>query len=91
MDDQDPTPNVVELDFTKNQPADGQLLFVGPEGVEYLRFFPDGRVTIRGQQVDDNHLVYQAFRGWMESMGMLPATARPSPEPSGYFIDAEVE
>jgi len=35
------------------------------ESEEVMRFDPGGRITIRGEVVDDNAAVYRAFREWL--------------------------
>jgi hypothetical protein len=46
---------------------DGRLLFKLADGTEVLRFEPDGRVFVRGSLVDEDALVYGAFRAWLST------------------------
>lgn len=34
-------------------------------GEEMVRFDPDGKIYIRGEEVDSNRRVYEAFLSWM--------------------------
>jgi len=44
----------------------------------------DGRIFIRGELVDDNHLVYEAFCEWLEvAVGHDPRKGRPDAEEGG--------
>ena len=36
-------------------------------GDEVMRFEPEGKVFVRGEEVDDNQEVYLAFRRWLET------------------------
>ena len=44
----------------------GSLQFqIAPGGVEVLRFYPDGRVFVRGRLVDTDREIYEGFRDWL--------------------------
>ena len=51
----------------QGQPSGSVKFFTGKDGesTEVLRFDPDGKVFIRGEQVDSNHIVYEIFREWL--------------------------
>ena len=48
------------------QLTDPPLIFMTC-GEEILRLDPEGRIFVRGKQVDDNDKVYAAFRQWLAS------------------------
>lgn len=43
---------------------DNLSLWVGDK--EMMRFEPDGRIFVRGEQVDDNKAVYEEFLRWLQ-------------------------
>jgi hypothetical protein len=43
---------------------DGSIIFQTTDGVDVIRFDPDGRVRIRGEVVDNNRVVYEEIRAW---------------------------
>lgn len=45
----------------------GSIIFEQANGEEAMRFDGDGKVFIRGEQVDDNIEVYAAFRYWLST------------------------
>lgn len=53
------------IEFNKQ---DTPLTIVIGSSKEMMRFEADGRIFVRGEQVDDNKEVYKAFREWLESV-----------------------
>jgi len=47
---------------------DGSIVFRMADGVEVLRFDPDGKVFVRGHHVDSNELIYAEFRHWLTTV-----------------------
>ena len=45
---------------------EGSIIFHLANGAECLRFEPDGKVFVRGEQVDDNMAIYKQFKLWLE-------------------------
>jgi hypothetical protein len=57
-------------------PGDGQpqgsiILFLA-DGREMMRFDPDGKIYVRGEQVDDNLAVYLHFGRWLQLACVTP-------------------
>jgi len=48
-------------------PGDGSLTFY-VNAIEMMRFQADGKIFVRGQQVDDNQMIYAQFREWLEQV-----------------------
>ncbi len=59
------------------QGGDGSVLLTGNAevlafsigGIEVLNFARDGKVTVRGELVDDNVAVYKTLLDWLKTMG----------------------
>jgi len=47
---------------------DGSIIFKRGDDTEFMRFDPDGKVTVRGEVVDDNKDVYLEFREWLNEI-----------------------
>lgn len=45
---------------------DGSIILKLNSGQEMIRFDPDGKVYVRGNEVDDDPLIYLAFREWVK-------------------------
>ena len=50
----------------------GNIAFLLAGGREMLRFDHDGKVYVRGEQVDDNQEIYMHFRRWLQLAHIIP-------------------
>ena len=50
----------------------GSIKFLLADGREMMRFDDDGKVYVRGEQVDDNQGIYMHFRRWMQLAKIIP-------------------
>ncbi len=50
----------------------GSIVFTLADGREMIRFDHDGKVYVRGEQVDDNQGIYMHFRRWLELSCIIP-------------------
>ena len=50
----------------------GNIVFLLEDGREMLRFDDNGKVYVRGEQVDDNQGIYFHFRRWMQLACITP-------------------
>ena len=50
----------------------GDLVFLLADGREMIRFDDDGKVYVRGEQVDDNQGIYMHFRRWLQVAFIIP-------------------
>lgn len=59
---------------------DGAIVFCDAHGGQWMRLESDGKVTVRGQPVDDPEpsFVYQNFKTWL-IMAISPMTLGPAP------------
>jgi hypothetical protein len=51
--------------MSPNAPEHGDIRFVIAGGQEMMRLCGDGKVIVRGEQVDDNRAAYDAFMAWI--------------------------
>lgn len=58
----------------RNAP-DGSIIFQLNSGQEMIRLDADGKIYVRGNEVDDDPLVYIAFRDWLKRV----VTDQPDP------------
>jgi len=63
----------VEPQTLPSIPKDGKIIFVtgAPSFIEVLRFEPNGDCYVRGELVESNPKVWEAFREWLASTGQL--------------------
>ena len=61
------TPGRGSLSGDLSPMPDGSFRFELANGTEVLRIDGDGTIKIRGNVVDDDESVYQAFRAWLAS------------------------
>lgn len=47
-----------------NHPG-GSFVFEMADGKEWMRFDPDGKIFVRGTEVDSDRTVYENFREWL--------------------------
>ena len=47
---------------------DGSVIIQRGDGVESMRFDPDGSVFVRGELMDSNKEVYEEFRHWLNEI-----------------------
>ncbi len=50
----------------------GNIVFLLADGREMIRFDHDGKVYVRGEEVDDNLGIYMHFRRWLEIACIIP-------------------
>ena len=50
----------------------GSLQFLLADGREMMRFDHDGKVYVRGEEVDDNREIYRHFRRWLQIALIVP-------------------
>ena len=50
----------------------GSIIFLLADGREMMRFDDDGKVYVRGEQVDDNQDIYMHFRRWLQLACITP-------------------
>lgn len=50
----------------------GNIAFLLEDGREMLRFDDNGKVYVRGEQVDDNQEIYTHFRRWLQLSHIIP-------------------
>lgn len=50
----------------------GNIVFLLADGHEMMRFDHDGKVYVRGEQVDDNQGIYMHFRRWLQLACITP-------------------
>ena len=55
-----------------NGEPSGNIVFLLADGREMMRFDDDGKVYVRGDQVDDNKGIYMHFRRWLELSHITP-------------------
>ncbi len=55
----------------EGQPA-GSIIFKLADESEMMRFDPDGKIYVRGEQVDDNQGIYMHFRRWLQLASIIP-------------------
>jgi hypothetical protein len=55
-----------------NGEVSGDIVFQMADGREMMRFDDDGKVYVRGEQVDDNQGIYMHFRRWLEIACIIP-------------------
>jgi len=55
----------------KGEPSGSIVLMLADER-EMIRFDHDGKVYVRGEQVDDNQGIYMHFRRWMQLANITP-------------------
>ena len=56
-----------------NGAPSGSIVIELSDGSEMIRFDHDGKVYVRGEQVDDNQGIYMHFRRWLELSRVIPA------------------
>jgi hypothetical protein len=56
-----------------NGEPSGSIAFLLADGREMMRFDHDGKVYVRGEQVDDNQGIYFHFRRWLELGRVIPS------------------
>lgn len=49
----------------------GDIILESGDGTEFIRFHGDGRVTVRGELVDDNLLIYVRVKEWFLEAAIL--------------------
>ena len=49
---------------------DGSIIFSLANGTEVIRFDPDGKCFVRGEQVDDNVMIYREVVRWFAAAGL---------------------
>ncbi len=59
------------------------ILQIGHERRECMRFTPDGKVYVRGELVEENKEVLEAFKGWLRSCHVSVDPARQTVVSSG--------
>ncbi len=55
-----------------NGKPSGNIVFNLADGREMMRFDDDGKVYVRGEQVDDNQGIYMHFRRWLQIACITP-------------------
>ena len=50
----------------------GSIVFLLADGREMMRFDHDGKVYVRGDEVDDNQGIYMHFRRWLQIACITP-------------------
>jgi len=55
-----------------NGKPSGSIVFQLADGREMIRFDDDGKVYVRGEQVDDNQGIYFHFRRWLQLAYIIP-------------------
>ena len=50
----------------------GSIICLLADGREMMRFDHDGKVYVRGEQVDDNLGIYMHFRRWLQLACIIP-------------------
>jgi len=55
-----------------NGKPSGDIIFKLADEREMMRFDHDGKVYVRGEQVDDNQGIYMHFRRWMQLANITP-------------------
>jgi hypothetical protein len=66
MSEHETDPGMKGMNFY--QPDEGDIRF-DSKGIEMMKFCPDGKVYVRGEQVDDNQEIYKTFLTWMRAAG----------------------
>jgi hypothetical protein len=66
-------PGVAASASPLNNRADttGDLIFESGDGAEFMRFHGNGVVTVRGEQVDNNPVVYERLKEWLWNAKVL--------------------
>jgi hypothetical protein len=59
------TAGVGHKDASGFQHPGGDFIFVLPDGTEWMRIAADGVATVRGEKVDQNKDVFDAFVKWL--------------------------
>ncbi len=44
----------------------GDFIFTLPDGIEFLKISADGVCTVQGEVVEENSLVWDAFKEWLD-------------------------
>lgn len=58
----------------------GSIIFRLADRREMIRFDHDGKVYVRGEQVDDNHEIYRHLRRWLRLAHVIPACLNDDPQ-----------
>lgn len=65
----------------------GDIIFKLADGREMMRFDHDGKVYVRGEQIDDNQGIYMHFRRWLQLACITPSDKDPPSKPEPPKIE----